>query len=91
MKQLENNPDQSIKIDMMMLSPKQHRNVPTDALGMSEKTILETELKNTAAKQKAIEEVIVECSICLLEFTQEEWVVKLKCNLTHIFHEECLS
>ena len=45
------NVDNSIKIDMMVMSPKQHRNVPTDLLGISDKTILETDLKSTAAKQ----------------------------------------
>ena len=50
LKQMDN-VDNSIKIDMMMMSPKQHRNVPTDdVLGNSDKTILETDLKYSAAK-----------------------------------------
>jgi hypothetical protein len=50
LKQMDN-VDNSIKIDMMVMSPKQHRNVPTDdVLGNSDKTILETDLKYSAAK-----------------------------------------
>jgi hypothetical protein len=59
------NIDSSIKIDMMIMSPKQHRNVPIDVLAISDKTILETDLKSSAAKQQV---EIKECSICLLDF-----------------------
>lgn len=31
-----------------------------------------------------------QCSICLSDFLEKESVIKLKCNLTHIFHEECI-
>ena len=82
------NVDTSIKIDMMVMSPKQHRNIPNDALGLSEKTILDTDLKTTAVKQLV---EVKECSICLIEFVQDEWVIKLRCNETHVFHEDCVS
>ena len=64
MKQMENI-DSSIKIDMMISPKQQNRNVPTDVLGISEKTIIETDLKSSAAKHK---DEAKECSICLIDF-----------------------
>lgn len=32
-----------------------------------------------------------ECIICMTEFDEGEFIVKLRCNESHIFHEECLT
>ena len=32
-----------------------------------------------------------ECSICFVEFTNDDVVTKLECNEKHVFHEECIS
>ena len=50
--------------------------------------------------EKAVEDLEVdlkgnkqvsECIICLTDFENEETIIKLSCNETHIFHEECLK
>jgi len=32
-----------------------------------------------------------ECSICFVEYTEEDIVTKLDCNEKHVFHEDCIS
>jgi hypothetical protein len=32
-----------------------------------------------------------ECSICLMNFTEQDQIVQLKCSPLHVFHEACLS
>eukprot|EP00347_Sterkiella_histriomuscorum_P008175 403346095 len=33
----------------------------------------------------------INCSICISQFKPKDWIIQLKCNEIHVFHQECLK
>ena len=48
-------------------------------------------IKYSALNQIGQGETDEECSICFIEYGEDDVVTKLSCNEKHMFHVECLS